>query len=45
MKNRLKVIRAERNMTQEELAEKCGVSRATINSIEKKKKKQKFSIL
>ncbi|WP_394750269.1 helix-turn-helix transcriptional regulator [Spongiimicrobium salis] len=35
MKNRLKIERAILNMTQEELANKIGVSRQTINSIEK----------
>ena len=35
MKNRIKVERAELDITQEELAEKIGVSRQTINSIEK----------
>lgn len=34
MKNTLKVERAILNLTQEELAEKIGVSRQTINSIE-----------
>ena len=34
MKNRLKIERAILNITQEELAEKIGVSRQTINSIE-----------
>ena len=34
MKNRLKVLRAERNWTQEELAARLGVSRQTVNSIE-----------
>ena len=34
MKNKLKVERAILNLTQEELAEKIGVSRQTINSIE-----------
>lgn len=34
MKNRLKVARAEHNLSQAELAEKVGVSRQTINSIE-----------
>lgn len=34
MKNRLKVIRAERNWSQAELAEKLDVSRQTINAIE-----------
>ena len=35
MKNRLKVERAELDLTQEDLAKKIGVSRQTINSIEK----------
>ena len=34
MKNRIKVLRAERNMTQEELAIEVQVSRQTINAIE-----------
>lgn len=33
--NRLKVARAEKDMTQKSLAEMVGVSRQTINSIEK----------
>jgi len=35
MNNRLKVERAILDITQEELAKKIGVSRQTINSIEK----------
>ena len=35
MKNTLKVERAILNLTQDELAKKIGVSRQTINSIEK----------
>lgn len=35
MRNRLKVERAEFDLTQEQLAKKIGVSRQTINSIEK----------
>jgi len=35
MKNRLKIERAILDITQEELAKKIGVSRQTINSIEK----------
>ncbi len=35
MINKLKVERAIHNLTQEELAQKVGVSRQTINSIEK----------
>ena len=34
MKNRIRVERAEVRMTQQELAERCGVSRQTINTIE-----------
>ena len=37
MKNRLKVLRAERDWTQAQLAEALGVSRQTINAIEKGK--------
>lgn len=35
MHNRIKVERAEHNLTQEQLAKKINVSRQTINSIEK----------
>ena len=37
MKNRLKVLRAERDMTQADLANELSVSRQTINAIEKGK--------
>jgi len=37
MKNRLKVLRAERDMTQAQLADVVEVSRQTINAIEKGK--------
>lgn len=37
MKNRIKVLRAEHSYTQEDLAEIVGVSRQTINAIEKEK--------
>ncbi|MFT7198239.1 MAG: putative transcriptional regulator [Marinoscillum sp.] len=37
MKNRLKVLRAEHDMTQADLADALGVSRQTINAIEKGK--------
>ncbi|PCI63853.1 MAG: transcriptional regulator [Kordiimonadales bacterium] len=37
MKNRLKVLRAERDWSQQELADRLGVSRQTINSIERQK--------
>lgn len=35
MRNRIKVERAELDLTQEDLANKIGVSRQTISSIEK----------
>ncbi len=35
MKNTLKVQRAIKNLTQDDVAKKIGVSRQTINSIEK----------
>ena len=37
MKNLLKVLRAERDWSQAELAEKLGVSRQTVNAIETRK--------
>ena len=37
MKNKIKVARAEYDMTQADLAEKIGVSRQSINAIEKGK--------
>lgn len=37
MKNRLRVLRAERNWSQAELAERAGVSRQTINAVETEK--------
>lgn len=37
MKNRLKVLRAENNLTQEDLAQRVGVSRQAINAIETEK--------
>ena len=37
MKNRLKVLRAERDWSQAELAERLNVSRQTINAIETEK--------
>jgi len=37
MKNKLKVYRAMHDLTQEELANKLGVTRATINAIEKER--------
>ena len=35
MTNNLKIERAIKNLTQDDLAKLCGVSRQTINSIEK----------
>jgi putative transcriptional regulator len=37
VKNRLKVLRAERDWTQEDLAERLGVSRQAVIAIEKEK--------
>jgi putative transcriptional regulator len=37
MRNRLKVLRAERNWSQEVLAQKLSVSRQTVNAIERGK--------
>jgi putative transcriptional regulator len=37
MKNRLRDLRTSKGMTQEDLAEIIGVSRQTINAIEKEK--------
>lgn len=37
MRNNIKIERARNNFTQAELAERVGVSRQTINSIETKK--------
>jgi len=35
MKNRLRVLRAEKEITQEQLAEAIGVTRQTISAVEK----------
>jgi putative transcriptional regulator len=37
LKSRLKLLRAERNWSQADLAEKLGVSRQTVNAIETEK--------
>jgi putative transcriptional regulator len=37
LKNRLKVLRAEKDWSQAELAEQLGVSRQTVNAVEKDK--------
>ena len=34
MKNRLKVLRAERNWSQQDLADRLGVSRQSVNALE-----------
>lgn len=35
IKNRLKILRAERNLTQLDLAKLCGISRVALNAIER----------
>lgn len=37
MKNKMKVMRAERNWSQQVLADKLGVSRQAVNAIEREK--------
>ncbi|WP_427788882.1 helix-turn-helix transcriptional regulator [Brevundimonas diminuta] len=37
MKNRLKLLRVERNLTQEQLGQALGVSRQAINALETEK--------
>ena len=37
MRNRLKVLRAEQNWSQAEVGDRLGVSRQTINAIEREK--------
>ena len=37
MKNRLRVLRAEQNWSQADLADRLGVSRQTVNAIETEK--------
>jgi putative transcriptional regulator len=37
MKNRIKIIRAEQNLTQQALADKMGISRSALNMIENEK--------
>ena len=44
MKNRLKVLRAERDWSQEELANRLGVSRQAINAIERGKHDPSLSL-
>ncbi len=44
MTNRLRVLRAERNWTQADLAAQLGVSRQTINAIETEKYEPSLSL-
>ena len=37
LRNNIKVLRAKNDLTQEKLAELCGVTRVTINHVEKGK--------
>lgn len=44
MKNKLRVLRAERNWTQADLAEQLEVSRQTINAVETEKYEPSLSL-
>jgi len=44
VKNRLRVLRADRDWTQAELADQLGVSRQTVNSIETEKYEPSLSL-
>ena len=44
MKSRLRVLRAERDWSQSDVAEKAGVSRQTINAIETEKYEPSLSL-
>ncbi|MCI6966329.1 helix-turn-helix transcriptional regulator [bacterium] len=37
MKNRIRALRTEKGLSQEELAKRCGVTRQTVNAIENNK--------
>ena len=37
MENRIRALRKERGLSQEELARRCGVTRQTVNAIENNK--------
>ena len=37
MENRIRALRKERGISQEELAKRCGVTRQTVNAIENNK--------
>lgn len=44
MKSRLRVLRAERNWSQAELAERLGVSRQTVNAVETERYEPSLSL-
>ncbi|MBC7897035.1 MAG: helix-turn-helix transcriptional regulator [Cytophagaceae bacterium] len=44
MKNKLRMLRAERGWSQAELAERLGVSRQTVNSIETERYEPSLSL-
>lgn len=44
MKSRLRVLRAERNWSQADLAEQLGVSRQTINAVETERYEPSLSL-
>jgi putative transcriptional regulator len=44
MKNRLRVLRAERKWSQADLAERLGVSRQTVNAVETEKYEPSISL-
>lgn len=44
MRSRLRVLRAERGWSQQELAEKAGVSRQTINAVETERYEPSLSL-
>jgi putative transcriptional regulator len=44
VKNRLRVLRAEHNWTQADLAERLGVSRQTVNAVETEKYEPSLSL-
>ena len=37
MENRIRALRTEKSLSQEELAKRCGVTRQTVNAIENNK--------
>lgn len=44
MKNRLRVLRAERDWSQQDLADRAGVSRQTINAVETERYEPSLSL-